>query len=579
MTLGVVFDALSTIETRMGRLENKVDNLSAQLSTTPYPAPPDVAFDACSALAENPCHLHPTNSIRSLVSPQTQSTPRAGTDSCLNSSPSFSAHQTVFWDGIRSLLPPDLATPQQGFVQEYHSRLELARRPLDLTTSVPATTGAADWLLSLSLASVQELVNSYFSTFNRIYPLLDRDAYFQNIFPPVVREGFGYDVESSLMLNTMALGCMGLKASHEGAFSGTLRQTRNSPILDQIMNEPICGLTFFNEASKRFSTSLCLHDIQSCQYYLTAALFFAQIMRPVDAWLMINRAASALITILKFPPLSDEWSGDMWWRLYWSALLMESVITQELELPPSQLKEWQEVVPLPKFINYPQKSDSRSRGEADDVFYHYHFLAQIAHRIILSRIREELFCSNPSTNVAIELRHQLEQWDKNQPDLIKVTAVDASAELYKCPAHIVAVSLLKVRYYVGIFHIGRPFLHKAIHDPSLITNDDLKICADALSFAMNWPLATEPCVKMPSFMPLRFFIASQMFGQLLIFYAIQRSPDARIRDLLPTGYEIWCTQMLGYMSSVVDLSPAIAQDFELVSALYCYQTATSISKQ
>jgi hypothetical protein len=85
---------------------------------------------------------------------------------------------------------------------------------------------------------------------------------------------------------------------------------------------------------------------------------------------------------------------------------------------------------------------------------------------------------------------------------------------------------------------------------------------------MNWPLAMEPCSKMPSFMPLRFFTASHMFGQLLIFYAIQRSPEARIRDLLPTGYKLWCAQMLQYMSNLVDLSPVISKDFELVSAMY-----------
>jgi hypothetical protein len=568
MTLGILFDALSTIEARMGRLENKIDSLCTQFSIESSSAPLDSALDECSTMAGTSCHRDRTNSISTMVPPQTECATRAGTDSCIIPSLSFSAHQTVFWEGIRSLIPTDLSTPQQDFEQEYHSRLELARPPLDLTTPVSATTRDTDWLSSLSLASVQELTNSYFNTFNRIYPLLDRDDYFQNILTPVIRKGFGCDIESSIMLNTMALGCMGLKASDEGAFDGTVRLTLNPPILEQIMEGPICGLTFFTEALKRFSTCVCLQDIQSCQYYMTAALFFIQIVRPADAWLMISRASPTFCTTLKFPHLSDEWSTDMLSRLYWSALLMESVIVQELELPLSRLKEWQDVVPLPKFITYPRASQSRPRDETDDTFYHYHFLAQTAHRIILSRIREELYCSNPSTTVAIELRHQLEEWDKNQPDLIKGSAVDASMKLDKCPAYIVAGSLLKMRYHVGIFHIGRPFLYKAIHHPILITDSDLKICADALSFAMNWPLAMEPCSKMHSFMPLRFFTASHMFGQLLIFYAIQRSPDARIRDLLPAGHELWCAQMLRYMSGVVDLSPVIAKDFELVSAMY-----------
>jgi hypothetical protein len=436
---------------------------------------------------------------------------------------------------------------------------------------VSATPADANWLSSLSLASIQELVNSYFNTFNRIYPLLDRDDYFQNILSHVLRKGFGYDIESCIMLNTMALGCMGLKASGEGEFIDTSLLTENAPTLKQIMEEPICGLTFFTEAAKRFSTCACLYDTYSCQYHMTASVFLIQIVRPIDAWLMISRTAPALCAILKFSPVLDEWSADMRSRLYWNALLIESVIVQELELPPSQLKEWQDVVPLPKFIPYPRKGHSQSQDEKDDAFYQYHFLAQIAHRIILSRIREELFCSTPSTTVANELRYQLEQWAENQPDLIKGSTINASIELSQCPAYIVAGSLLKMRYHVGIFHIGRPSLYKAIHHPSLVTEADLKICADALSFAMNWPLAMEPCSKMPSFMPLRFFTASHMFGQLLIFYAIQRSPDARIRDLLPKGYELWCNQMLRYMDGIADSSPVIKKDFELVSAMYSHR--------
>jgi hypothetical protein len=256
---------------------------------------------------------------------------------------------------------------------------------------------------------------------------------------------------------------------------------------------------------------------------------------------------------------------------------MESVILQELELSRSQLKDWEDLVPLPKFISYPRETRSRSRGDANDVFYHYHFLAQIAHRIILTRIRAELYCNNPSTSMADELRHQLEQWAVNQPDLIKVATETSLAAKYDSPAHIVASSLLKMRYRVGIFHIGRPFLYKAIQQPFLITQADLKICADALSYAMDWPLALDPCVGLPSFMPLKFFIAGQMFGQLLIFHAIQKSQDARIRSLLPEGYQTWCSRMLGYMSTAKALSPTIEKDFRLVSALYGYAMPTTTS--
>jgi hypothetical protein len=263
-----------------------------------------------------------------------------------------------------------------------------------------------DWLSSLSLSCVKELSNAYFDTFNRVYPFIDRDYYFLNTLAVVVREGFGYDMESCLVLNIMALGCMGLKAFEEGGFD-TSQHAPITPLIRRIMEEEFAGLSFFNEARRRVGFCLCERDIQSCQYYLSSAVFYAQIMRPVDEWMMTNRASASCAAFWKCPPKPlDEWVADMQSRLFWSALTLESVIVQELELPSSGLKEWEETVPLPKFITYPYVSKSRAQN-SDDSYYHYHFLAQIAVRIILSRVREELYFSNPSTALAEELWHQL----------------------------------------------------------------------------------------------------------------------------------------------------------------------------
>ena len=79
----------------------------------------------------------------------------------------------------------------------------------------------------------------------------------------------------------------------------------------------------------------------------------------------------------------------------------ESILVQELHLPPSGLARLEESVPIPKFIPFqaavyipPRFS---SAGEVDDSFFQYHFLAQVAHRIILTRIRHSLYfyCKYP----------------------------------------------------------------------------------------------------------------------------------------------------------------------------------------
>ncbi|KAK5275618.1 hypothetical protein LTR40_012761, partial [Exophiala xenobiotica] len=240
------------------------------------------------------------------------------------------------------------------------------------------------------------------------------------------------------------------------------------------MEEEFAGLSFFNEARRRVGFCLCERDIQSCQYYLSSAVFYAQIMRPVDEWMMTNRASASCAAFWKCPPKPlDEWVADMQSRLFWSALTLESVIVQELELPSSGLKEWEDTVPLPKFTTYPYVSKSRAQN-SDDSYYHYHFLAQIAVRIILSRVREELYFSNPSTALAEELWHQLEQWRANLPEALHFTEDDPEP-VFDSPSDAVVVALLQARYRISTFHLGRPFLYKALQNPSAATENDLKM--------------------------------------------------------------------------------------------------------
>ena len=92
----------------------------------------------------------------------------------------------------------------------------------------------------------------------------------------------------------------------------------------------------------------------------------------------------------------DKWEGDMKSRVYWNCLMNETILVQELHLPPSGLARLEEFVPIPKFISFetvgfaPSRS-SASSDEVDDSYFQYHFLAQVAHRIILTRIRHSLY--------------------------------------------------------------------------------------------------------------------------------------------------------------------------------------------
>lgn len=75
--------------------------------------------------------------------------------------------------------------------------------------------------------------------------------------------------------------------------------------------------------------------------------------------------------------------------------MFEAVLTQELNLPPSNSLELEEHIALPKFISVEDiPSFGSFRYPGDDPFFHYHFLSQLAHRLILTRARNSLFHSS-----------------------------------------------------------------------------------------------------------------------------------------------------------------------------------------
>lgn len=557
---------MSMLFNTLKRVEFKLDHLSTRTRLeTSSESDPD-RLDSSHVLQDSPSHPESAPSSRSVLSPQTNLSRPVLSRTDDNLVLSFSAHQTIHWTGVRQSLPRELVDIVSRIDSSYPTRLEFERPPLNATIHPDVNNRFGDWLATLSISCVKELSNAYFDTFNRVYPFIDRDHYFSSTLAVVVREGFGYDMETCLVLNVMTLGCMAIKAYQEGEFDTSHYATLPSLVI-QILDEDVSGLSFFNEARRRVGFCLCDRNIQSCQYYLTSAVFFAQTMRPVDEWMMTTRAATSCIAFWKCPPEPyDDWTADIYSRLFWSAILLETIIVQELELPPSSFKEWEDVVPLPKFTAFSYMNKPLSRN-SDDSYYHYHFLAQIAHRIILSRIREELFYVHPSAALADELRHQLEQWSANLPDTLKYTD-ESPNQGFKSPADAVVVALLYTRYRVSIFHLGRPFLYKAIQSPSTMTERDLSLCKESLQHALDWPLTWDICAKMKNFMPLKYFASGQMFGQLLIFHAFKSSPDPRLQQALPTGYEVWCTKMLRFISEFTESSPTIGTDFEMLSVLY-----------
>ncbi|KAF3913407.1 hypothetical protein ABW20_dc0108859 [Dactylellina cionopaga] len=324
---------------------------------------------------------------------------------------SFSAHKILQWPAIQALLPSFLQGSE--LVDDYATKLEAARPPLPFDISGPRNTFAKnDWLQSLPLSVIRGLTEAYFSTFNTSNPILDRGYFYAATLSVAVESGFGYNIESCILLVVLALGCLAVTAHQEAGFP--LFPLRNEPEVQETegmmgfvppdwieitkeAEELPPGLRFLNEQRKRFGFLMCGTGLEYVQCHLLAGLYYAQAVRVLDHWNMINKAAIGCLMLLNSSRSEgidwDTWESDMLARVFWNTLMFESILVQELDVPPSGLADYEDIVPLPKFPSYSSSSSLGTSSNVDDneSNYQYHFLAQAAHRKLLNRMRNNVY--------------------------------------------------------------------------------------------------------------------------------------------------------------------------------------------
>jgi hypothetical protein len=62
---------------------------------------------------------------------------------------------------------------------------------------------------------------------------------------------------------------------------------------------------------------------------------------------------------------------------------------------------------------------------------------------------------------------------------------------------------------IAKFHIGRPYLYKALRTPMALTQDDLEQVRSGLKNAIDWPIVKGIFSQMKSCIPIKFAFCSQ----------------------------------------------------------------------
>lgn len=195
------------------------------------------------------------------------------TDAAGRVSISFSQHGVILWPGARQILPEQLLAAHELLRKNYVIDLESARPPLPMFTSPFPLQAGDHWLEVLSLAMIKGLSDAFFSVFNPFTPIMDKNFFFSFTLGAAIESSFGYTMESCLVLNVMALGCLAVLAHQEGNFPLPGTQSHRFEPQDwiNVVYEELPGLRFFNEARRRIGFLMCDNDIQSCQFYLLSS--------------------------------------------------------------------------------------------------------------------------------------------------------------------------------------------------------------------------------------------------------------------------------------------------------------------
>ena len=162
---------------------------------------------------------------------------------------------------------------------------------------------------------ITKYTNSYFRTFNLLYPVLDHGLFMTNTLAPFLANGFGYgDASSVLALLVFALGQLATDGVSGapittvlGVSSGICGGTRRKPP----------GLESFNEARARLGSITFLCDPVSVQVQLLQASYFEANACHVEYWRSTMAASMACQVLAQRPGV--QWPalrGDLIKRAY-----------------------------------------------------------------------------------------------------------------------------------------------------------------------------------------------------------------------------------------------------------------------
>lgn len=363
------------------------------------------------------------------------------------------------WPKIRDLVG-------QQYDLQLLLQLEMKREPFKGSDS-----------LSLDFRNNDVLIQAFFNDANVWYACVNPTTW-ELTYETAKSHNFRDVPQSCLVLLVLALGstCSG----------GNVAQTPRD-------EEPL-GMPYFSAAWGILPILISSHDILASQCIILASAYLLYLVRPFEAWTLLSSTNTKLQLLFsphaEIPPDSKELSN----RVVWNAILFETHLLYELDLPQSNLIPYEASFDLPSA--YPEQDYPPYTPDKP-----WYLISTISLHRLQIRVQQTIYGKDaPTTTGSLEpivadLDARLSQLESSPP-----FDQQSAPALGLHPAE----TSLQLRYHATRASIFRPFL-LAILDSSPTTvphgirsacTKCLESCIHLLEFFLNSSYQTShsPCV-------------------------------------------------------------------------------------
>ncbi|CAN9413510.1 unnamed protein product [Alternaria sp. RS040] len=312
-------------------------------------------------------------------------------------------------------------------------QLEMTRESVSLGTS-----------RGLDLSNTGAYVQAYFERVNVFYAVVNPYTWSSH-YQTALSHGFRDGPESCIVLLVLALG--------HAASTGSI--TQQNPEKDPP------GLAYFTAAWSLLPTVMTRNNMVAAQCQILAAAYLVYLVRPVEAWNVLSGASMKLQLLLSAPGRVSPAEEELGRRVYWNAVMIESDLLAELDLPHSGIAQFEEGFSLPTGF---EDLGTEAVGR-DELWY---FLAEIALRRLLNRVSSMLYIRTTpyskgpaATSIAqldplvVELDYQLNQWYAGLPPAMQFP-------LDRVPLQNPVQTVLRLRYFACRTIIFRPIISQTL---------------------------------------------------------------------------------------------------------------------